>query len=105
MKRKIKKILVFIQTFFLSMVSKVFALSTDLLQAQPAYGVKRNPSPIEKAFSIGKFILPIILFVIGLFVIISKKITNKAKVIISSLIIVGIITLLILHFVTPIGEF
>lgn len=103
MKRKIKKILVFIQTFSLSMVSKVFALSPDLIQ--PAYGVKRNPSPIEKAFSIGKFILPIILFVIGLFVIISKKITNKAKVIISSLIIVGIITLLILHFVTPIGEF
>lgn len=70
------------------MISKVFALSPDAIQTaygiQTSYGMKIVPSSIEKAFSIGKFILPIILFVIGLVVIISKKITKKVKIIIIS---------------------
>lgn len=103
MKSRIKKILVSIQVFFLSMISKVFALSVYDIQTdygiQTAYGIEIVPSPIEKAFSIGKFILPLILFVIGLVVVISKKITKKVKtIIISSLIILGVIAWTILNY-------
>ena len=101
MKSKIKKILVSIQVFFLNMISKVFAISVDDIQTdygiQTAYGIET--SPIEKAFSIGKFVLPVILFVIGLFVVISKKITKKVKtIIISSLIILGVLAWTILNY-------
>lgn len=100
MKSRIKKILVSIQVFFLSMISKVFALSPYDIQTdygiQTAYGIE---TPIEKAFSIGKFIVPIILFVIGLVVIISKKITKKVKIIIiSTLMILGALAWIILNY-------
>ena len=100
MKSRIKKILVSIQVFFLSMISKVFALSPYYIQTdygiQTAYGIE---TPIEKAFSIGKFIVPIILFVIGLVVIISKKITKKVKIIIiSTLMILGALAWIILNY-------
>mgnify|MGYP000222014152 FL=1 len=100
MKSRIKKILVSIQVFFLSMISKVFALSPYDIQTdygiQTAYGIE---TPIEKAFSIGKFIVPIILFVIGLVVIISKKITKKVKIIIiSTLMILGALAWTILNY-------
>ena len=97
MKNRIKKILVSIQVFFLSMISKVFALSVYDIQTD--YGIQTVPSPIEKAFSIGKFVLPIILFVIGLFVIVSKKITKKVKaIVISTLIILGVLAWTILNY-------
>ncbi|OKZ66428.1 MAG: hypothetical protein BHW02_02080 [Clostridium sp. 28_12] len=100
MKSRIKKILVSIQVFFLSMISKVFALSPYDIQTdygiQTAYGIE---TPIEKAFSIEKFIVPIILFVIGLVVIISKKITKKVKIIIiSTLMILGALAWIILNY-------
>ena len=100
MKRRIKKILPSIQVFFLSMISKVFALSPYDIQTdygiQTAYGIE---TPIEKAFSIEKFIVPIILFVIGLVVIISKKITKKVKIIIiSTLMILGALAWIILNY-------
>ena len=100
MKSRIKKILVSIKVFFLSMISKVFALSPYDIQTdygiQTAYGIE---TPIEKAFSIGKFIVPIILFVIGLVVIISKKITKKVKIIIiSTLMILGALAWIILNY-------
>ena len=100
MKSRIKKILVSIQVFFLSMISKVFALSPYDIQTdygiQTVYGIE---TPIEKAFSIGKFIVPIILFVIGLVVIISKKITKKVKIIIiSTLMILGALAWTILNY-------
>ena len=100
MKSRIKKILVSIQVYFLSMISKVFALSPYDIQTdygiQTAYGIE---TPIEKAFSIGKFIVPIILFVIGLVVIISKKITKKVKIIIiSTLMILGALAWIILNY-------
>ena len=96
MKSRMKKILVSIQVFFLSMISKVFALSVYDMQTD--YGIENVPSPIENAFSIGKYILPVILFVIGLVVVISKKITKKAKIIISSLIILGVLAWTILNY-------
>ena len=85
MKNRIKKVLVSIQIFFLSMISKVFALSVYDIQTdygiQTAYGIEIGSSPIvspiEKAFSIGRIVLPVILFVIGLFVVISKKIAEQ----------------------------
>lgn len=104
MKSRIKKILVSIQVFFLGMISKVSAMSVYDIQTdygiQTAYGIELEPSPIEKAFSIGKFILPIVLFIIGLFVVISKKITRKVKIIvISSLIVLGTLGWIILNYI------
>lgn len=93
MKNKIKKIFVAFQLFFIGTISKVFALSIFDVQrgydVQPEYGIELEPSPLQKSLSI---VLPLILFVIGLFVVFSKKITKKVKVIvISSLIAVGIL--------------
>ena len=100
MKSRIKKILVSIQVFFLSMISKVFALSPYDIKTD--YGIQTSygsETPIEKAFSIRKFIVPIILFVIGLVVIISKKITKKVKIIIiSTLMILGALAWIILNY-------
>lgn len=97
MKSKIKKILVSIQMFFLGVISKVFAISVHDIQTD--YGIETVSSPIEKTFSIGKFLLPIILLIIGLFVIISKKITKKVKaIIISSLIVLGTLGWVILNY-------
>lgn len=103
MKSRIKKILFSIQVFFLGMISKVFALSAYDIQTdygiQTAYGIEIVPSPIKKAFSIGKFLVPIILFVIGLFVVINKKITKKVKkIIITCLVILGIFVWTMLKF-------
>lgn len=105
MKSRIKKILVSIQVFFLGMISKVFAISVYDIQTdygiQTAYGIEIVPTPIERAFSIGKFILPVILFIIGLFVIISKKITKKVKtIVISILISLGVIGTLLMSFLS-----
>lgn len=108
MKSRIKKILVSIQLFFLGMIPKVFAITTvtDIepaygIEIETDYGIEMAPTPIERAFSLGKFILPVILFIIGLFVILSKKITKKVKaIVISILILLGIIGTLLMNFLS-----
>ena len=90
MKRKLRKILLSCQLFFMGLASKVFAITTyDIqtdygIQIQPEYGIE---NPIEKGLKIGRIVFLVILFIIGLFVILSKKITKKVKAIVISILI------------------
>ena len=107
---KIKKIFTSFGMFFTSMVSKVLAF--DLARTvemkygiiEPSlidikYGVL-EPTIGEKISGIGKIALPLVLFIIGLFVLLSKKITKKVKVItISILLTIGIIGWIVLNYI------
>lgn len=90
------------------MISKVFAVG-DLVEmkygvfdpsmVEDKYGVF-EPTMGEKLSGIGKIALPVVLFVIGLFVILSKKITKKVKIItISILLAIGILGWIVLNYV------
>ena len=102
MKSKIKKVLISIQLFFMGIASKVFAVSAadlKVYEVQTEYGIEI--SPIEKGLRLGKLILPVILFVIGLFVILSKKITKKVKaIVISVLIIIAILGYILMNYIS-----
>lgn len=101
MKSKIKKVLVSIHLFFVGIVSKVFAVSTNDINThfQTDYGIEI--SPIEKGVRLGKLILPVILFVIGLFVILSEKITKKVKaILISVLVLLGILGYVFMNYIS-----
>ena len=78
--KKSKKVLVSFGTFVVGLVSKTFAV------IEPKYGIQERdiPTTWDKILIILKktFIIPIILFIIGVFVILSKKIHKKAKLII-----------------------
>lgn len=91
---KVKKIFISFGAFFSSFASRVFAAP---ITVETKYGVfEPKPTIGEKFLNIGKFIIPIVLFVIGLFIVINKKITKKVKTIIISVFIVFIILFLIL---------
>lgn len=104
-----KKIFVSIGTFFTGFISKIYmvdALTEDnknglgnsrVIQAK--YGVYTpEPTVGEKILNISKFAVPICLFLIGLFVVLNKKITTKAKTIIIP--ILGIIAILIYFLIS-----
>ncbi len=93
---KIKKIFIGLGVFIVAsftkvgeVISKVTALE-DISSTQMLYG----PPPSSTGESISKIAKPIILvvaFVIGLFVILSKKITKKVKVIVVFVLIILIV--------------
>lgn len=96
---KFKKVIIAIGVFIKGIVSKVFAVSVyDLtMQTVPMYAADPGPGP--RLLKIGKITVPVILFVIGLFVIFSKKINKKVKaIVISILIILGILAWTILNY-------
>lgn len=96
---KIKKIFASFSVFFTSTVSKVLAQKIEPGMIEDKYGVF-EPTMGEKISKIGKMALPLVLFIIGLFVILSKKITNKVKVIIiSTLLTIGIIGWIVLNYI------
>ncbi len=96
---KIKKIFASFSVFFTSTVSKVLAQKIEPGMIEDKYGVF-EPTMGEKISEIGKIALPLVLFIIGLFVILSKKITNKVKVIIiSTLLTIGIIGWIVLNYI------
>ena len=93
--KKIKKVLMSFGLFFSGLTLKVSA-------TEPKYGVANDlilePTIEEKIASIGKYVIPIILFIIGLFVILSKKITKKVKaIVISCLIILAILGIFLMN--------
>lgn len=103
---KIKKVLISFSLFFTGMMSKVFAVG---IEQESKYGVfdpsivtkygVLEPTMGEKISRFGKIVIPIILFIIGLFVILSKKITKKIKIIvISGLVALGIIMWYIMNY-------
>ena len=93
--KKLKKVFMSLGIFMTSLISKVSAISLteqtkygvfDPRMVEDKYGVF-EPTMGEKISSIGKIALPIVLFVIGLFVVLSKKITKKVKSIVVSILI------------------
>ena len=100
---KIKKIFISLGVFLTGLISKVFAvpIDRDSLLIETKYGVV-EPEPMIGGImlSIGKSILPIILFVIGLFVILSKKITKKIKtLVISILVVLAILGYVVMNYI------
>lgn len=87
------------------MVSKVLAfdpvMTIELKYGilEPKYGIL-EPTIGEKISIIGKIALPLVLFIIGLFLVLSKKITKKVKIItISTLLIIGILGWIVLNYI------
>lgn len=103
---KIKKIFASFGVFFTGMVSKVFAFDSPKMVVDPRsvmyeakYGVI-EPTMGEKISRIGKISLPLVLFIIGVFVVLSKKLTKKVKIIIvSTLLTIGILGLLVFNYI------
>ena len=103
--KKIKKIFKCIALFVLGICTKVSAAEIDLFEdIEFKYGVIENkygvidPEVEPTGFRIGKVALPIVFFVIGLVVILSKKITKKIKaIIVSGLVIIGILSLILMY--------
>ena len=96
---KIKKIFASFSVFFTSTVSKVLAQKIEPGMIEDKYGVF-EPTMGEKISEIGKIALPLVLFIIGLFVILSKKVSKKVKVItISILLTIGILGWIILNYI------
>ena len=95
---KLKKVFAGIGVFLAGLWTKVFAWSSinavetkygvaDRMMVEEKYGVF-EPTLGEKISSIGKIAIPIILFAIGLFVILSKKIAKKVKAIIILILVI-----------------
>lgn len=113
---KIKKIFISIGAFAIASISKiggvVLSVSNDFKkygEVQPAYGIQAlygPPTTIgEKILRIGKPIILVILFIIGLIVLLNKKIAKKTKVIIISiLVLIGIIGTYIFNFIANIDR-
>ena len=87
------------------MVSKVLAFDPIMTIepkyeiVEPKYGIL-EPTIGEKTSRIGKIALPLVLFIIGLFLVLSKKITKKVKIItISTLLIIGILGWIVLNYI------
>ena len=106
--KKLKKVFMSLGIFMTSLISKVSAISLteqtkygvfDPRMVEDKYGVF-EPTMGEKISSIGKIALPIILFVIGLFVVLSKKITKKVKaIVVSILIILAILGYVLMNYI------
>jgi predicted permease len=65
------------------------------------YGVSPGPKQtvLETILKIGKIVVPIILFVIGLFVMLREKTTKKVKIIVvSTLVILAIISIILINY-------
>jgi hypothetical protein len=98
---KLKKVISSIGIFIIGMVSKVYAGATSI---EPLYGLEPGPVPKqaigEKFSGIGKIVLPLVLFIIGLFVVLNKRITQKVKIItISTLLTIGVLGWVVLNYI------
>ena len=106
--KKLKKVFMSLGIFMTSLISKVSAISLteqtkygvfDPRMVEEKYGVF-EPTMGEKISSIGKIALPIILFVIGLFVVLSKKITKKVKaIVVSVLILLAVLGYILMNYI------
>ena len=107
---KIKKIFTSFGIFFFVFLSKVLAFNPEMF-VEDKYGVFDprmveikyglfEPTIGEKFSRIGKIALPLVLFIIGLYVIISKKITKKVKkIVVSTLIILAILGYILMNYI------
>lgn len=85
---KLKKTIVSIGVFIIGIISKVYANEFDI-EVVPAYAVDPGPSRISIIICIiRKIVFPVVLFILGLIVILNKKMKKKDKVIIISFVII-----------------
>ena len=111
--KKSKKVFMSFGFFITGLISKVSAVSIseqtkygvidpDILRTETKYGIfEPEPTIGEKMSTIGKFAIPIILFVIGLFVILNKKITKKVKaIVISVLVALAILGVILMNYIS-----
>ena len=94
--KKIKKVFTSFSLIMSGAISKVYAAIPDnILNIEAKYGPYDpsifEPTMGEKILIVGRGALPIILFAIGLFVVLSKKITKKVKAIIISILVILLI--------------
>lgn len=95
---KIKKILASISITFAGLISNIYTV-----HATPAYGIPPEPKE-EKIWNIiskiGIITIPVILFIIGLFVILNKKISKKVKkIVISVLIVLSVLGYILINYI------
>ena len=98
---KIKKVISSIGVFIIGMLSKVYAFGEDMIVSM--YAVDPGPrQTIGNTISrIGKIAIPVILFVIGLIVILNKKIAKKVKaIVISILVILAILSVVLMNYLS-----
>ena len=108
--KKIKRIFVGVGLFLASMFSKVFAIGLVETkygvfyggEIQTKYGIPGGF--IKESFwsfkNISKIAVPVVLFFIGLFVVLNKKISKKIKIItVTSLIALYLLFLFIMNYV------
>lgn len=94
---KVKKVLAAIGAFFVGMMPNIFAMAQII---ETKYGVY-EPSPCEKVSVVGKIVIPIILFIIGLFSIFTKKLTKRMKIIVVSVLVaLGVIGCALMDFIS-----
>lgn len=91
---KIKKFIVGIVIFISGLATKV--LATDMIAPISMYAVDPGPSPRETIWKIVKIAIPVILFIIGLIVVLNKKIAKKVKAIVVSILAILLILSVIL---------
>lgn len=89
--KKLKKVLISLGGFFVGLIAKAGAVFA--LVPAPLYGIpaeEEKTSFWSKISGMGKYAIPILFFVIGLIVIISKKITKKIKMLIIALLLIAL---------------
>ena len=106
---KIKKVFISFGIFITGLLSKI----PVTLAVETKYGIAFDPSIIEDKYGvfeptmgekisrIGKLAIPVALFVIGLFVVLSKKITKKVKaIVVSILVILAILGYVLMNYIS-----
>ena len=104
---KMKKILISLGAFIIATFTKIWGIISRAaitpLYGPPAQDLYGPPSPTtgEMLSKIAKPIILVVVFIIGLFVILSKKLTKKVKaIVISTLIILAILGYVLLNYIS-----
>ena len=96
---KLKKVIVGIGIFICGLATKV--LASDMMMTVSMYAV--DPGPKQVMSKSWKLVIPFILFFIGVFVILSKKITRKVKaIVVSILIALAIFSVILMNYLSTI---
>ena len=99
---KVKKVLTSIGVLISGIVSKVYAATLREPEIVSMYAVDPGPKAraLDSISRVGKIAIPVVLFVIGLFVVLSKKITKKVKaIVISVLVLLGILGYIFMNYI------
>lgn len=106
---KIKKLFIILGTFIVATFTKIGGLisrAATITPAQLLYGPPQDlygppqPTTGEIISKIAKPAILVVVFIIGLFVILSKKITKKVKaIVVSSLVILALLGYVLINYI------